>query len=177
MSKIDHTTARKEFLTDNAVYFADKKDLYLAVKDDISTDLNIPLSLIRICGSAYWGKSFVEERDFVPGDSDLDVALIDQMLYVQCLSEVRQMTRNFSNLTAFSGGANVPLLFQDYAYKKGIIRTDVMPRTRTKQRLISVSDKISRKYASDFSSISFAIYDSENSFTVKQILSTRKFRT
>ncbi|UWQ42382.1 hypothetical protein K3718_04645 [Leisingera aquaemixtae] len=177
MSDNNHNTARQEFLTDSAAYFADKKDLYLQVKDDIALELGIPLSMIRICGSAYWGKSFTAGRGFLPGESDLDVALINEALYVQCLSEVRQTTRNFSNLTAFRSGQNTPLLFQDYAYKKGIIRTDVMPSTRTKKRLDAASNVISRKYAEHFSKVSFSIYDSESSFTVKQISPVRKFRT
>lgn len=176
MSEDTHSTARREFLTDNAAYFKDKKDLYLLVKDDIASELEIPLSLIRICGSAYWGRSFTKDADFAPGISDLDVALINGDLYVKCLSEVRQVTRNFSNLTAFRGGQNAPLLFQDYAFKKGIIRTDVMPNTRTKKRLDTASDKVSRKHDDHFSKVSFSVYDSESSFTVKQISSTRKFK-
>lgn len=176
MSNRQHIVSRQEFLTDDAVYFADKKDIYLNIKEDISINLSIPLSMVRICGSAYWGKSYSTEIDFRPGESDLDVAVISEALYVRCISEVRQITWNFSNLTSFSSGPRGPLTFQEYAYKKGIVRTDLMPRTHTKKRLDIASDQISRKYSSHFSKITFLVYDSETSFTVKQILPIAKFR-
>jgi len=94
-----HNIARLEFLTDTAVYFSDKKNTYLELKDDISSELGLPLSEIRICGSAYWGQSFVNGLPFRPAESDLDVALVNGSLFVKCLSEVRQLTWNFSNLT------------------------------------------------------------------------------
>lgn len=176
MKQDSHLNARMEFLTDSAAYFDDKKKIYIEIKDDISSELNIPLSMIRICGSAYWGQSFETALPFRPSESDLDVALINSALFVRCLSEVRQTTRNFSNLTAFSGGAREPIIFQDYAYKKGIIRIDIMPKTKSKRSLDTISEAMSRKYDKHFSKVSFMIYDSEHSFTVKQITPTTKFR-
>lgn len=177
MSNRSYNQSRQEFLVDNAAYFADKKELYLQIKDEISVELGIPLSMIRICGSAYWGQSFTTSEAFTPGDSDLDVALVSADLYVQCLSEVRQITFNFSNLTSFNGSQETPLTFQEYAYKKGIIRVDMMPRTRTKMRLDNTSRTVSRNHSRHFSKITFSIYDTESSFAVKQISSVSKFRS
>lgn len=171
-----HYNSRVEFLTDTASYFYDKKDIYLEIKDVLADELNTPISMVRICGSAYWGHSFVNDTPFRPAESDLDVALINPQLFVACLSEVRQLTRNFSNLTFFRGAQTIPITFQDYAYKKGIIRVDLMPLTKIKRNLDSVSDAVSRKYINHFSKISFMIYDSEHSFTVKQMWATKKFR-
>jgi hypothetical protein len=77
---------------------------------------------------------------------------------------------------SFYGEASDPIVFQDYAYKKGIIRTDLMPRTRSKKSMDAASERISRKYSDHFSKITFMVYDSEHSFTVKQIAATSKFR-
>lgn len=167
---------RIEFLTDGAEYFLDKKNIYLDIKDEISSELGVPLSMIKICGSAYWGRSFIKDEPFEPSISDLDVALIDAGLFVKCLSEVREETRNYSNLTRFLGNPTNPIMFQDYAVKKGIIRIDIMPVTRSKKILEHTSDAISKKYVNHFSKISFMIYDSEKSFTVKQIGAFSKFR-
>ncbi|WYK04079.1 hypothetical protein DWF04_013535 [Cereibacter sphaeroides f. sp. denitrificans] len=176
MTDDPHHKARLEFLTDTAAYFSDKKSIYLELKDEISSELGLPLSEIRICGSAYWGQSFAHDRPFRPAESDLDVALVNGTLFIKCLSEVRQLTWNFSNLTSFRGGAGLPVMFQDYAYKKGIIRVDLMPKTRTKRSLDATSESISRRYGKHFSKITFMVYDSEHSFTVKQIAPTAKFR-
>ncbi|WP_370675564.1 hypothetical protein [Pleomorphomonas sp. PLEO] len=171
-----HLLARQEFLTDKAKYFSDKKELYLEVKDRIAESLGLPLSMIRVCGSAYWGRSYTADRDFLPGDSDLDVALIDQLMYVRAISEARQMTHNFYNRTLFpSSPHNAYETFRDYAYKKGIIRPDLMPRTRLKTLLSSLSHSLSYQFRDHFSKITFAIYDTEASFTVKQIAPTEKF--
>jgi hypothetical protein len=171
------TLAKQEFLTDKAKYFSDKKDVYLALKKLIFEDSSIPFSMIRVCGSAYWGRSFVTNSEFKPGESDLDVALIDPMLFVRSLSEVRLLTRNFTNLTHFtSAQPNTPSLFQEYAYKKGIIRLDIMPRTKTKLALDAISLRASRQFQDHFSRVTFAIYDNEDSFTVKQIKPAEKFK-
>lgn len=176
MSEIPHLRTREQFLTDDAAYFRDKKSTYLQIKDDIAAELGIPLSIIRLCGSAYWGYSFTEERPFDPSISDLDIAIIDPTIFIKCLSEVRQMTWNFSNLTSFRGGLNNPIIFQDYAYKKGIIRLDLMPYTKFKKFIEAASGRIYSKHAKHFVKLSFMIYDSENSFTVKQIISMSKFK-
>lgn len=119
MSDVDLLRAREEFLTDGAEYFADKRDVYLNLKEFIASNLLIPLSMIRVCGSAYWGRSFVGDRPFIQGESDLDVAVVDSMLFVGALSETRDVTKNFTYLTPFTSRVpNAPLLFQDYAYKK-----------------------------------------------------------
>jgi hypothetical protein len=173
----DLTLSKQEFLTDRAKYFIDKKPIYLDLKNLIFEASSTPFSMIKICGSAYWGKSFNTELEFRPGESDLDVALIDSSLFVRALSEVRSLTWNFSNLTYFpSATPSAPTLFQDYAYKKGIIRLDIMPRTKTKQSLDAIAQKASRQFKDHFSKVTLAIYDSEESFTVKQIPSTKKFK-
>ena len=88
-----HLNARLEFLTDSASYFSDKKEIYLEIKDQIALHLDVPTSLIRICGSAYWGRSYVSQELFRPSESDLDIAIIHSNLFVRCLSEVRSLTR------------------------------------------------------------------------------------
>jgi hypothetical protein len=174
MTITEHNKARNEFLTDGAFYFRDKPEVYLAIKDSISSKTGTPTSMIRVCGSAYWGKSFKSGYDFRPSVSDLDIALIDAGLFVTCLSEVRKLTWNFTNLTKFNV-PNSPQIFQDYAYKKGMIRVELMPLTNSKSNLDRVSQQLSEAYAEHFSKVSIIVYDTENSFTVKQISSAARF--
>tara|TARA_R110000751_G_scaffold66524_1_gene135839 strand:- start:1157 stop:1693 length:537 start_codon:yes stop_codon:yes gene_type:complete len=167
--------SQEEFLTDHASYFLDKKSLYLEIKKSISEETNFSLSMIRICGSAYWGKSFKEGRPFTPGVSDLDVAIIDANAYVKLMSETRTVTKGFTDLTEFPAYGNSVDRFKEYAIKKGIILTSIMPRTKTKRILEKASDTISRKYIEHFSKISFLIYDTDISFTDKQAPAFKKF--
>lgn len=166
--------SRKEFLLDGASYFSEKSDLYLDIKDRIAGHTKLPLSMIRVCGSAYWGKSFTTEKDFSPGVSDLDVALVSDQLFVRALSEVRIKTFNFTNLTLFPT-TGAPEIFQDYAYKKGIIRIDQMPKTDTKTWIDSIFQNVSKSYLQHFNNINAVIYDSEMSFTNKQTGALLKF--
>lgn len=161
-------------MLDKAIYFSDKSDLYLEIKDKIAIHTRLPLSMIRVCGSAYWGKSFLTGEDFVAGTSDLDIALISDQMFVRALSEVRAKTLNFTVLTAFPG-IQAPIIFQDYAYKKGIIRIDQMPQTEIKFWLNTVFQNISKSYLAHFDNINSLIYDSELSFTNKQVGSLSKF--
>jgi hypothetical protein len=169
-----HNQARAEFLTDEAFYFRDKKEMYLEIKDRIGQALEVPRSMVRICGSAYWGKRYESGADFAPGESDLDVALISERLFVQLISEVRAKTRNFTNLTFFAG-QEAPAIFQEYALKKGIVRLDVTPRTDTMLKITTMSANLSKKYLNHFSNINLSVYDTEISFSNKQTGALEKF--
>lgn len=171
--------AKHEFLLDNAEYFKDKKSLYLEIKVKISNLLPVEATDIRICGSAYWGRSFVKDEPFNPGVSDLDVALISPAMFCKCMTEVREITKNFSDQTSFpatSRAISAYEEFQSYSFKKGIIRADLLPKVRTRNALQDASEKVSREYLDHFEKISFIIYDSSQSFAVKQAGAARKFR-
>lgn len=172
--------AKNEFLLDGAAYFSDKKELYLTVKQKISTLLPVDISEVRICGSAYWGYRFKDESPFSPGVSDLDVALISPQLFCRCMAEIRQLTKNFNDQTAFpqpTRRISVYVEFRDYAFGKGIIRTDHLPNVKTRADLERASEVISREFLSHFEKISFSIYDSALSFAVKQAGAAGKFRS
>ena len=168
--------SEQEFLADRARYFSDKPALYVAIKKDIAKTASVRLQSIRICGSAYWGKSFPSEKDFRPGLSDLDVAIIDETLFVQCLTEARNVTRGFNERTAFQNKVNSYEIFRDYVFKKGIIRFDLMPRSDIKSRFELISRSISKRYLEHFDKITFAIYDTDIAFIRKQSQAAEKFR-
>lgn len=174
------TVAKHEFLLDGAEYFKDKKELYFLVKKRISDAVSVDISEIRICGSAYWGKRYRDEAPFEPGVSDLDVALINPPIFCRCMAEVREATKNFSDQTVFpkiSRDITTFDEFRDYAFRKGIIRTDLLPDTKTRRDMVAASDNISRDYLDHFEKITFFIYDSAVSFAVKQAGAVKKFRS
>lgn len=166
---------KQEFFTDSAKYFSDKRGLSIEIRSAIAAETSLPLSMIKFCGSAYWGKSFVEGRDFKPGVSDLDVALVSEMLFTKAMSQVRAATKNFTDRTTFKSEANFQK-FRDYSFKKGMFLLSISPNIQVKIQLGKLEQKISLKYKDHFEKISFIIYDTEESFAVKQIGAVLKFR-
>ncbi|WP_157969011.1 hypothetical protein [Tropicimonas sp. IMCC34011] len=173
------TLAKHEFLLDGAAYFSDKLDLYMTIKHSISTELAVDVTEIRICGSAYWGRRFRDGSPFEPGVSDLDVAVISPLIYCRAMAETRDLTKNFSDQTSFPKASKRLSSFeefQDYAFRKGIIRIDQLPNTLTRRLMMAASERISRDFLDHFEKITFSIYDSTSSFAVKQAGAAKKFR-
>lgn len=173
------TLSKNEFLLDDASYFEDKKDLYWCIKRDISRTLSVDVSDIRICGSAYWGLRFVDETPFQPGSSDLDVAIINPSMFCRCMTEVRELTKNFNDQSVFpqcGNEVNSFDLFRGYAFGKGIIMIHHLPDIQIRRDLSDASQSISKRYLDHFEKITFSIYDSAISFAVKQAQATKKFR-
>lgn len=173
------TLAKHEFLLDGAAYFSDKLDLYLTIKQSISTALSIDIPDIRICGSAYWGRRFRDGSSFKPGVSDLDAAVISPLIFCRAMAEARDITKNFSDQTSFPKASKRVSSFeefQDYAFRKGIIRIDHLPNTATRRLMMKASEQVSRDFLDHFEKVTFSIYDSASSFAVKQAAAAKKFR-
>ena len=173
------TIAKYEFLLDRAEYFSDKLDLYLRIKQAICLSLSIDITEVRICGSAYWGHRFRDGSPFQPGVSDLDVAIVSPILFCRSMAEVRDVTKNFTDQTPFPKATKSVSSFEEfqgYAFRKGIIRIDHLPDTQIRREMIKASDTVSRDFLEHFEKITFSIYDSANSFAVKQSMAAKKFR-
>jgi hypothetical protein len=170
--------ARYEFLLDQADYFLDKPDVYLGIKNKFALGLGQPVSAIRICGSAYWGKKFRDETPFEPGVSDLDVAIVSSLLFSQCMTEIRDKCSGFSDLTPFKvkRGENTYETFKAYALKKGMLRADFLPEVPTMQKLKAIAHHVSGQYLDHFSKITTCIYDSDDAFAIKQTVASEKLK-
>lgn len=174
MSKYE--MARHEFLLDRAVYFLDKPKLYLAIKNKLALGLGQPVSAIRVCGSAYWGKKYLDKALFEPGVSDLDIAIVSPLLFSQCMTEIRNKCSGFSDLRPFpiKGKENTYETFKQYALKKGMLRADFLPEVPTMLKLKRISHHISGEYLEHFSKITTCIYDSDDAFALKQTVASEK---
>jgi hypothetical protein len=171
--------SKHEFFLDNAAYFADKKDLYFEIRDKISRILHVDPLEIKVCGSAYWGYRFSSGAAFSPGSSDLDIGIVSSTLFCRYMSEIRDLTKNFTDQTFFPQGqksVSAFELFRDYAFKKGIINPSNTPLTDTRRLLDGASKAISAGYLDHFEKISFLIYDSLSAFSVKQAAAAQKFK-
>ena len=174
MSKFER--ARHEFLLDGAAYFRDKPDTYLEIKNKMALGLGLPVSAIRICGSAYWGKRFLDKTLFEPGVSDLDVAIVSPLLFSQCMTEIRATCSGFSDLRPFpiKGTENTYETFRQYALKKGMLRADFLPDVPTMGKIKRIAHHVSGAYLEHFSKITTCIYDSDDAFALKQTLASEK---
>lgn len=95
------TIARKIFLSYTTEIFREEEDTEFYIKNAISMGFDIPFSSIQIVGSGKTGLSFFKDYEFKPGESDLDVAIISLPLYNKFCETSHQITKGYTNLSAF----------------------------------------------------------------------------
>lgn len=178
MATSKYDSARHEFLLDGADYFKDKQDIYLKIKSDFSRKINHPISSVRVCGSAYWGVRFEDESPFEPRVSDLDVAVISPYLFAECMAQIRVITRGFTDLTFFPVRPDFDSysIFQQYSLRKGLLRPDFVPAVPVMRHLRGICRAMSRDYLDHFKDITVCLYDTEDSFAMKQVGAMQKLR-
>src|ERR1041384_100371 len=79
--------ARKLYLCYPTRVFVDLEELEFEILNDISLHFGIPFNHVQVVGSAKTGFSYFQNKAFVPGESDLDIALIDLNLFTQYCEE------------------------------------------------------------------------------------------
>ncbi len=161
--------SRRLYLYDFSAVFADSPDVGFLILNDIKEHFNIPFSSIKIAGSAQIGHSFHKDKDFTPGESDLDVAIINEQLFKEYFELAHTFTRGYTDNTKFDmrSGNNTFEAFKE-SLCKGMFRPDLMPNCQKKTDHISFFNRLSNKHLTLFKSISCAIYFSEHFFEFKQ---------
>lgn len=162
------TIARRLFLYDFCQVFANDQERGFVILEAVRSWLNIDFSEIRIVGSAQLGFSCYKKRDFTPGQSDLDIAIISPSLFRQFSEEVYWLTKRYSDLTKFGftrGVSNVEQ-FRN-ALSIGFFRPDLMPDCARKDRWREFFERLSEKHSDLFKNINGGIYLSEGFFEIK----------
>lgn len=164
-----HEIARKVFLTYPTHAFIGDEERQYNIYNEISCFFDIPISSVHVAGSAKIGRSIHKGRDFVPGTSDLDIAIIDARLFTRYMELVCNVTRNYTNLTKFphSKHSSTSEAYLRYL-SKGIFRPDLMVVGEERAKINNFFGGLSSKYSELFSSINVAIYLSESFFENKQ---------
>ncbi|WP_341708925.1 hypothetical protein [Halopseudomonas sp.] len=72
------------------------------ILNDISCFFRVPIMSIQVAGSAKTGRSFHKQKDFDPGNSDLDIAIIDPGLFRRYMEAIFSVTKGYSDNTGFS---------------------------------------------------------------------------
>lgn len=153
--------------------FLDKYEEAENILTNVANFLDIDISSILITGSAKIGFSLVKNTDFLPGKSDLDLAIVDSRLFTKYFDAVLKATEGYTKRNLF----NSDEFYKSYlsCINKGVFHPRYMPNIYEKRRLLSFFSQESSKYRSHFGSISTCFYMSEFSFQNKQVSALNKW--
>jgi hypothetical protein len=165
---IPRVVARRLYLYDFATIFAANPERGFAIVSAISDKWQVPFTSVKFTGSAQTGYTYYKGRDFLVGDSDLDVAIIDPNLFRQWSEKVYWLTQAYTDLSNFPRieGNSVA---QDFRYQlsSGYFRPDFMPTSAAKSEWISFFNRLSNGYTDLFKNINAGVYMSEAFFEIK----------
>ena len=126
---------------------------------------------VVFCGSAYLGFSPIKDTEFIPGESDLDVAVVDMATFQSAWMSLVEATRAFNNLTGFGifkKPGDVVEKVKTLMIKRGVIHLSYMPISERFDADKSFFDDLSKPYRKIFSRINASFYMSEYEFCWKQ---------
>lgn len=160
---------RKVYLAYPTKAFIGNEERQYIIMNEISCFFNIPIICIQIAGSAKTGRSFHKQRDFTPGDSDLDVAIIDASLFQRYMEAIFKETKGYSIRTGFKIRDGKSVADEYIAYlTKGIFRADLMPSGEARISWNKFFGTLSSEHGDLFKSINACIYFSQLFFENKQ---------
>lgn len=141
----------------------------------IAAFFKVSVRSVHFCGSAKLGFSPIKLHDFVHGESDLDVAILDAHCFRKyhelVLIETKQMRfrQKFPWIYDKQTGERKSGYESFMSYiSKGVFRPDLMPNMPEKIEWLSFFNNLSRVYRGRYKSISAAIYLSDVAFNLKQ---------
>ena len=169
--------ARKIYLSFNSEIFKQNQDTEFYIKNQISKRFEIPFSSIEIVGSSKTGFSFFKDKKFIPGSSDLDIAIISLPLFNKFCELSHEITSGYSDLSSFPFFKGTRT---DNQFRKGIsngyVNPFFMPNCEFKNDWLVFFNSISNDYFELFKSINGGIYASEYYFEYKQIECIEKYK-
>jgi hypothetical protein len=160
--------ARRLFLYDPNNVFQQDPERGFEILDEVRAQFKVPFSSIRVAGSAQLGFSCYQNRDFIPQESDLDIAIISQSLFQSYSEFVYGVTKRYSDLTGFGrtvGQSNAQQFRSNLG--NGYFRPDLMPNCKQKDDWFRFFNQLGTKHTDWFKSINAGIYLSEAFFEMK----------
>jgi hypothetical protein len=161
--------SRKIYLVYPTYAFLGDYDFEFELLSSISNEFKVPITSIQVVGSSKTGYSYFKNTPHKIGESDLDIAIIDPILFQKYCEIVMRETNGFQDLTKFnrSEESNDFFSYKEYL-SKGIFRPDFMPACDAKRKWFNYFNKLSLNYNSIFSDINAGIYFSQVFFEYKQ---------
>ncbi|MCG8208375.1 hypothetical protein [Tenacibaculum finnmarkense] len=162
--------ARKIYLSFPTNVFVGKEELQFEITNSIANQFKVPLTAIQIVGSAKTGYSYHKNKEFQPGESDLDISIVSKDLFTNYAETVLVETKGFKDLSSFARNRDGKSNFDSYKtyINKGIFRPDLMPSCDAKNKWFNFFNKLSEKHFELFGSINAGIYLSQKFFEFKQ---------
>lgn len=162
--------ARKIYLSFPTNIFVGNEELQFEIMNSISNQFKVPLTTIQVAGSAKTGYSYFKNKEFIKGESDLDISIVSEDLFIKYTEIVLIETNGFKDLSFFGRNRDGKSNFDSYRQyiNKGIFRPDLMPTCEAKKKWFNYFNKLSGKHFELFSSINAGIYLSQKFFEFKQ---------
>ena len=164
--------AKKIFLLDPAYAFKENRIVGFQILNSIAERFRVPLGCVKIAGSSQTGFSPFKNRDFVFGESDLDIALVSPPLYQRYCEITYEITNGYVNLTGFKDRSFFDRFEQNL--RIGFFRPDLMPVCKQKTDWFVFFNSITNRYSTMFKSINGGVYFSELFFAGKQAATIEK---
>lgn len=155
---------RKVYLTMPTSAFHDNYDIQYDILNSISKYFSVPITSVHVAGSAKVGRSIHKNRDFTPGESDLDIAIIDSGLFTKWMEISFEASRSYINY--YNNEDRNKFLFY---ISKGIFNYKVMPRCSARGEIETFFHQLTVKHEQIFRTISAFVYLSQTFFEVKQL--------
>lgn len=165
---------RKVYLCYPHYALIDKEDVQFEIFDSISKFFLIPYTAVQLAGSAKTGYSFHKKTAFKPKESDLDIAIIDPILFQRYVELVFEKTKGYTDRTHFRDSSEADTYIQYIT--KGIFRIDLMPSCPERARIDGFFNDITRKNQYLFKSINAGIYMSQVFFEAKQRSAIKNYK-
>jgi len=171
---------RQYYLVNPTVSFQPRLEKAHEILHAISEKFLVPISHIKVTGSAHLGYSFIKQRDFLEKQSDLDLAIIDARLYNFYFEKILADTWQYSKKDKFGYSyINSQKVHNLDMYKewltKGLIHEKYLPNIDCVNEFKKFFNELSVNNTDTFKSISACIYSSENTFKLKQISSIHRW--
>lgn len=158
--------SRKLYLSYPTKVFIDNEEVEFQILNTISNFFNVPFPSVQVVGSAKTGFSYVNKREFLIQESDLDIAVISSKLFRNCLDYVYQITDGYTNLTNFDRPDDIQKFY--FNLKLGFINPYNLPIGNFRSDWIGFFNNLSTHYYDYFKKISGGIYATQYLFEMKQ---------
>lgn len=173
---------RQYYLVNPTASFQTRLEKAHEILHAVSEKFSIPISHIKVTGSAHLGYSFVKKREFLEKQSDLDLAIIDSQFYNLFFEKNLEETRQYSKKDKFGysyfDGERIHNLglYKEWL-SKGLIHGKYLPNTEYSIDFKKFFNELSVVHSDTFKSISACVYSSEQTFKLKQISSIHRWRS
>lgn len=170
--------AEKVFLCHQSWVFLDNQAQKYEICSEIANYFQISICDVKISGSSHLGYSASKNQEFKPGESDLDIAIINSNLFSKYIQISKAVSKDLNDASAFPVDpiSNASLKEKFWRYSAiGYFRPDLMPHCPIRSTWFKFFAALSRKHAL-FKSINAGIYISEQLYVDKQIKTIEMMR-